>query len=447
MSGGKKRARAAGERPRDVVRESERRYQDLLQHLPVGVYRTTASGRIIEANRALADILGFRRFDDLFQCNVKDLYVRKKARREHIRRLAARLTAFSEFELLRRDGRSIWVRDYPRAVKGADGRVRYIDGILVDVSERKRAEEALLRSEQDYRRLFEYAHDAIVVFAVEGEIILDLNQRACDLYGLSRQEMIGMSLEKVSKDVGQGKVRIRRILTRKTSLNFETVHLRKDGSEMLLEVNAALVTYQGRRAILSIQRDVTRRRLLEQAIRQMAFQDTLTGLPNRALLSDRLVQALSQARRSARQVTLFYIDLDGFKTVNDTFGHRIGDELLRVIGARLTGQLRRSDTVARLGGDEFLVLLPDAGRARDGERIARKLLEEIRRPCHIAGRRLQISGSIGLAIFPRDGLSAETLMKHADQAMYMAKAAGRDDFRRFGGRKGKATTGSGSETR
>ncbi|MCU0275412.1 MAG: diguanylate cyclase, partial [Acidobacteria bacterium] len=272
-------------------------------------------------------------------------------------------------------------------------RVLYIDGILVDVSERKAIEEALQRSEQDYRRLFEFAHDAIMIFAVKDELILDVNHRACEMYGFRRREMIGMSLESISKDVPRGKSRIRWILADKTFRNFETVHFRKDGSEMLLEVNAARLTYQGQPAILSINRDITRRRLLEETIRQMAYQDSLTRLPNRSLLSDRLKQALIFAKRRSQRVTLLYLDLDGFKQVNDSYGHSCGDELLRIVARRLSSQLRQSDTVARLGGDEFLVLLPDSGRGRDGERIGRKILAEIHRPCFVAGRRLQVSAA------------------------------------------------------
>jgi diguanylate cyclase (GGDEF)-like protein len=130
-------------------------------------------------------------------------------------------------------------------------------------------------------------------------------------------------------------------------------------------------------------------------------------------------------------VTLLNLDLDRFKAINDTYGHGVGDELLCVIAGRLTGQLRQSDTVARLGGDEFLVLLPDAGLARDGAKIARKILDEIRRPCRVGNRILHMSASIGIAIYPQDGRSAEALMKHADQAMYAAKSAGRDTCRRY----------------
>jgi len=421
-----------------ISRESDLRYQDLLQHLPVGVYRTSPEGRIIEANQALADILGCKRIADLWQVNVNDFYVKKRARRDHMQRLATSLTAFSEFELRINDGRTIWVRDYPRAVKGPDGRVLYYDGLLVDISERVLFETALRQSEQDYRQLFENAHDAIVIFTRRDEIILDVNHRACELYGFSRQEMIGMSLEKISKNVRRGKLRIKKILQEKIFHNFETVHFRKDGSEMLLEINAALITYKKQPAILSINRDITSRKLMEAAIHRMAYQDSLTGLPNRSLLQDRLVQALKQAKRHRQKVTLLFLDLDGFKAINDTFGHGIGDELLKVVGDRLQNQLRSSDTVARLGGDEFLILLPETGRVRASSNIAGKILSEIRRPYLIAGRKMQISTSIGMAIFPHDGRSAETLIKKADQAMYAAKAKGRDTCCRYVKIKGNA---------
>jgi len=397
------------------------RFRDLLLHLPVGVYRTTPSGRIIEANQALADMLGYSSVNDLVKLDVKSFYVHKKSRKEHMDRLAATLTDFTEFELRRRDGRTIWARDYPLAVKDEKGRVRYYDGILVDVSDRRRAQEALERSEQDYRRLFEHAHDAIVVFSVREEIILDVNNRACELYGFRLREMLGMPMTAISKNAAGGRTRVRKTLADWTCRNFETVHFRKDGGEMLMEVNAAPVIYKDQPAILSINRDITRRRQMEMTIREMATRDSLTGLPNRTLLNDRLVQTLAFAKRRSQKVTLLYLDLDGFKAVNDSFGHETGDELLRAVASRLTGMLRESDTVARLGGDEFLVLLPDAGREPEGRRLADRIRAEINRPYPVAGRAVEISVSLGMAVYPKDARSAKTLMKCADKAMYADK--------------------------
>jgi diguanylate cyclase (GGDEF)-like protein/PAS domain S-box-containing protein len=413
------------------LHENEQRYQDLLEHLPVGVYRTTNEGRIIEANQTLADILGYANTADLLQVNVNDLYIKKKARLDHMNRLATIPTDFGEFELRVKSGKTIWVRDYPRAVLGPNGRIEYYDGILVDITERKAAEEALLQSEQDYRQLFENAHDAIMIFNVRDEIILDANLRACELYGFDRTELIGLSLEKLSKDVAGGKIRIKKTLKNKFYHHFETIHFRKDGSEMILEINAARIKYKGQTAILSINRDITRRKLLEETIRQLAYHDSLTGLPNRILFQDRLLQALAYAKRRSQKVTLFFLDLDGFKELNDSMGHNSGDELLRMIAERLKSQLRASDTVARLGGDEFLILLTEAGHPRDAARIANKILREIRRPYLIYSRPWQITASIGIVIYPKDGRNAESLLKKADLAMYTAKAAGKNNFKHF----------------
>ena len=399
--------------------------------MPVGVYRTTNEGRIIEANQTLADILGYRNTADLWQVNVNDFYIKRKARIDHMKRLVTALTDFSEFELRVKGGKTIWVRDYPRAVMGRDGRIQYYDGILVDITERKAAEEALLQSEQDYRQLFENAHDAIMIFTIRGEIILEANHRACELYGFDRPELIGMSLEKLSKDIAGGKIRINRTLKNKVFKHFETIHFRRDGSEMTMEINAATVKYKGQKAILSINRDVTRRKLLEETIRQLAYHDPLTGLPNRILFHDRLLQALAFAKRRQEKVTMFFLDLDGFKELNDCMGHNSGDELLRMIAARLKNQLRSSDTVARMGGDEFLLLLTESGHPRNAGRIANKILREIRRPYLIFGRPWQITASIGIVTYPRDGRNADSLLKKADLAMYKAKAAGKDNFRHF----------------
>jgi len=416
-------------RAEQALRESEERLRALLGHLPVGVYRTTPEGSIIEGNQELANMLGFEKISDLRQVRVGDFYVHSQARSEHLEKLDSTLIYFGEFELQSRDGRRIWVRDYPRAVSGPDGKIQYYDGILVDVSDRKLIEEALVQSERDYRELFENAHDAILIFAGDKEIILDVNNRACEIYGFDRDELIGMSLETISKDVAKGKARIKNLLEKRTFRNFETVHRRKDGTEMILEVNAALVNYKGQRAILSINRDVTDRKRMEETIRQLAYMDPLTNLPNRMLFTDRFGLALSQAQRKQRLLALMFLDLDRFKQVNDSLGHSVGDQLLKQVAFRLKTLLRKGDTVARMGGDEFLLLLPEIAAVEDAVAIAQKILVELRLPFAVDEHRLSISTSVGIAISPSDGEDPETLMRNADMAMYCAKAAGRDTFR------------------
>ncbi len=177
-----------------------------------------------------------------------------------------------------------------------------------------------------------------------------------------------------------------------------------------------------------------RRRELEEANKELAhraFHDALTGLPNRLMLRDRLSQALMRAQRNGTVLAVLYIDLDRFKTINDTLGHRIGDAVLRSVATRISGQLRKSDTVAREGGDEFLILLEEVGNAHHAASVAAKLLHSLGQAHQIEGQSLYCSGSIGVAMFPDDGQSAEELIKHADAAMFDSKGDGRNQVHFF----------------
>ena len=169
-------------------------------------------------------------------------------------------------------------------------------------------------------------------------------------------------------------------------------------------------------------------RLHHEEMRRRANHDLLTSLPNRHLFDDRLDRALKRARRSDTTFSLLFIDLDHFKTVNDTLGHGAGDELLRGVAERLRDCVRESDTVARLGGDEFTILVEDATESNAGETVARKALDALSLPFHIAGAELYVSASVGIADFPADGDDAETLLECADTAMYRVKSGGRNGY-------------------
>ena len=407
-----------------TARDAAARYRELLAHLPVGVYRTTMKGELVECNQAVADMLGFTRAEDLWQLNVNDLYVRSSDRAEHLRKLERAEVLPAEFELRRPDGTTLWVRDYPRGVLSSAGVLRYCDGILVDITAEKRVEEALRQSESDYRRLFESAHDAILVFTPDREIILEANVEACELYGFTQTEIVGMSLERLSKYPEKGKSLIQQTMQEKVQRAFETVHFRKDGTEMLIEVNAAVVLHRGTPAILSIHRDITERKRMERAIEEMALHDPLTGLPDRKLLADRIAVALAHARRDRCLMALLFLDLDGFKAVNDSWGHAVGDLLLKDVAIRLVDTLRTSDTIARIGGDEFTVLIPDLASSDAATEIARKIITTLEKPFAVEGTPVGVSASIGIAMYPADGSDEETLLRKADKAMYIAKSGG-----------------------
>lgn len=177
--------------------------------------------------------------------------------------------------------------------------------------------------------------------------------------------------------------------------------------------------------------DITERKQSEKRIIEMATYDGLTGLPNRNLLQDRIMQAIAHDRRSEKQAAVLFIDLDYFKTINDSLGHDMGDLLLQDVAARLSAIVRSEDTVARRGGDEFIVLLPNIGGAQDAEVVAQKILDGLIQPFLIDSRELYIGGSVGIALFPSDGEDVETLLKNSDIAMYHAKENGRNNYQFF----------------
>jgi len=185
--------------------------------------------------------------------------------------------------------------------------------------------------------------------------------------------------------------------------------------------------------------DITEQRRVEEQVRHMAHHDALTQLPNRALLQDRVGQAIAKARRSGEVLALLFIDLDRFKTINDSLGHAVGDRLLQAVAARLLGCTRAADTVARIGGDEFVVLLGDLGRAETARHVAQKVLDELSAPLALGAYNLQVTPSIGIAAFPEDGEDVDTLMRNADTAMYHAKQAGRSNFQFFTAAMNEAT--------
>ncbi len=213
----------------------------------------------------------------------------------------------------------------------------------------------------------------------------------------------------------------------------EMADRRKDGSLYIQETTISPVrNHEGHvTRFVSVQQDITLRKELEERLRAQAEFDALTGLPNRRLFEDRLIQAVALAGRNKTHLVLMFVDLDHFKAVNDTLGHDAGDELLREAANRLKACVRRSDTVARLGGDEFTVILPEVTHPTLAELVAKKILEQLERPFFPTGREARISGSIGIAVFPGDGRDMETLMKCADEAMYRSKKADRAAYHFF----------------
>jgi diguanylate cyclase (GGDEF)-like protein/PAS domain S-box-containing protein len=183
--------------------------------------------------------------------------------------------------------------------------------------------------------------------------------------------------------------------------------------------------------VIGVGMDITDRKLAEQRIAHMAHHDALTGLPNRVLLRDRIQQAIAQAHRNGAQLSVLFLDLDRFKTINDSLGHQLGDRLLQSVASRILVCVREGDTVARVGGDEFVIVIPGIVAAGDASAVAAKILEVLASAFHLHGNDLHVNASIGISLYPADGADAETLMRNADTAMYHAKDSGRANYQFF----------------
>jgi len=266
--------------------------------------------------------------------------------------------------------------------------------------------------------------------------ILFFNAPFCTALGYTREEIEGLPygklMEKPSQDLFSAALNhvCRTGLPRR---RIDYVLLRKNGSVLHTETSIFLMTDARRRPLgyRILFQDITRRKQAEELVKKLAFQDTLTGLPNRRLFHDRLVLALNQAKRNRERFAVMMLDLDRFKEINDTLGHYVGDMLIQAVGQRLTNLLRKGDTVARIGGDEFILLLPSLGRIENADRIAEKIVSAFNEPFLLDDHEIRITPSIGIAIYPEHGDNLDILLRNSDIAMYAAKDSGRNTFKYY----------------
>ena len=338
----------------------------------------------------------------------------------------------SEHRILDPRGEWLWVRARGRAVEnGADGKVRRIAGTARDVTQVRQAERerriaiAVLRS----------MNEAVAVLDRDFNFI-SINPAFTRTTGYSEREVIGQSaslLDSTQHDVAfYG--RIRQKLSTEGHWAGEMWQRRKNGQEFLcsIESNATEGIYGEHRLYIAVITDITQQKRAEQELRYLANFDTLTNLPNRAMLSERLSRAIVRARRQNHRIAVLFLDLDRFKDINDSLGHTAGDRILRAAAMRLQDTVGEHQTVARLGGDEFTVVLENLGEPADADDIARAIITAFEAPLVMDDRQeVVISPSIGISLYPDHGQVPTELLKQADTAMYQAKAAGRRTYVRY----------------
>jgi diguanylate cyclase (GGDEF)-like protein/PAS domain S-box-containing protein len=351
---------------------------------------------------------------------------------------------------VRKDGSRLWEHVVVTAVRDSAGTLVGFAKVARDLTDRRRADELVADANRFREAILEASPFAIIATDTDGTI-RNFNLAAEKMLWYRREEMIGKLTPAVIHDAQEVVQRAAELSGEFNTLiepGFEVfvfqsrrgiveerewTYVRKDGSRF--PVNLAVTALRNAAGevtgFLGIAYDIAERKRREEYTQHVAQHDGLTGLPNRALLNDRLAQAIQVAMRSGNELAVLMVDLDHFKRVNDSLGHHVGDELLKQVAQRLLACVRGSDTVARMGGDEFVVLLPEAKDRAVIEKIAANIVQSVSVPIIVGAHELTVTPSVGVSFYPADGRSANALLKNADMAMYCAKAAGRAAYRVF----------------
>jgi diguanylate cyclase (GGDEF)-like protein/PAS domain S-box-containing protein len=436
--------------PEKHLAQMESRYRGLLEAAPDAMVVVNQRGEIVLLNLQAEKQFGYRR-DELIGQKVTNVIPEGFAERliadgtrTAAEALAQQIGTGIELTALRKNGSEFPIELMLSPLESAEGIL--VTAAIRDISVRKEAEMHLAQVEG---RLFvekERAQvtlnsigDAVISTDISGNITF-LNLVAEQLTGWSRLEAAGRPMPEVFRildgrsgetipnparqAVGRG---------RTVHLPLNSILVRRDGSEIPIEDSVAPIHDREGRATgaVIVFRDVSAARAMALQITHSAEHDFLTGLPNRMLLNDRVGQAIALAPRHRNKVAVLFLDLDGFKHVNDSLGHPIGDKLLQSIAKRLVHCVRGSDTVSRQGGDEFVVLLSEVQHLEDAAIAARRMLKAVAEAHSIDQHDLHVTTSIGVSVYPEDGQDAETLIRNADTAMYQAKEAGRQSYQFF----------------
>lgn len=336
-----------------------------------------------------------------------------------------------EFRLDTPQGETLrWVHVRATVTYGDDGQPQRLVGTMQDISARRLADEELRLAAS----VFENSLNAILIADADG-IIRKVNRAFCVMTGYTEREAVGQTT-RLLRSGEQGDAFYAEMwaaLNDHSRWEGELVNRRKDGRHFAVWESVVAVRNPAGEvtSYIGLFSDISEQKAAAERIRQLAFYDVLTGLPNRALLLDRCEHAVARAAREERRLAVLFLDLDRFKHINDSLGHPVGDALLQAVAHRLRDVLRGYDTIARLGGDEFVVLLEDIGSPMNAQMVARRIVEAFREPFQLDGHSLSIGTTVGVSLFPDHGTDVTSLFKYADLALYQGKEGGRGDFRLF----------------
>ena len=413
---------------------SETRFRRLVKTVPIALCYVSSDGHIQDFNDRFAQTFGYSR-EELPDLEAWwRLAYPDPAYRQWVRATWAEVVVEAAAS-----GNPIRPIEYQVTCKNGDVRTMEISGVilgdnflatLIDLTEHKKAEQTTRLAAS----VFANSQEGIIITDAENRI-LDVNAAFTRICGYDRAEVIGQN----PKILASGRhddaffAEMWRAIHEKGAWQGEVWNRKKSGEVFVEMLSIDAVSDEAGRIqhYVGAFTDISTLKEHQAELEKIAHYDTLTGIPNRRLLSDRMAQELSRARRSGRPVAVCYLDLDGFKPVNDVYGHKAGDQVLIEVSHRLQQILRTGDTLARIGGDEFVLLFCDLAQEQQCYQGLERVLSAIAQPIPIGADTVSVSASIGVTLFPRDDADADTLLRHADQAMYQAKEAGKGRFHLF----------------
>lgn len=414
---------------KQALSEANEMFHSLVEESLVGVY-IHRDGRFIYVNPRFAKMFGYST-EEILNMDLMEI-IHPESRlsvQESIRKRISGEIQKVRYIIkgLKKDGTVIHIEVH--ATKIVYQGLSAIIGTMVDITKQVIIQGRIEESEQRFRSLFEYNTDGVFSFDLQGKF-LTANTACGKITGYPIQELLDLSFVPlvILDDLGTMLHHFEQAKHGEPQ-NYEVTIIRKDMTHARLNIiHFPMVVDKKIVGVYGIAKDITEWKEAEEKIRHLAYYDSLTNLPNRRLFIDRLTQALHHAKRYNHLMAVLYLDLDRFKLINDSYGHGYGDRLLDVVGKRLKNCLREIDTVARMGGDEFTVLLPDISEPEEAVQIAKRIIQLLQRPILIDGIELNTTTCIGVAFNFNDCEDADTIMKHADTAMYFVKKNGKNNY-------------------
>ncbi len=409
------------------IQVNESLYFHVLDALPINIFLENPEGHTIFANQQACEV-NARSLEELQGKTVFDFFPPAIAQmnREHDLGIWKQRQLITKEILAVFNGKQYHMFTGKTIIHIDESGEDFLLGFGLDITDRVRTEEMLRESEEKFRSVIEQAADSIFLIDIDGRI-LELNPAACKILKYIKEELLHIHIDRIFVNLPNALT----LLNEKESdiANFEDFMIEKENNQIPVDVNIRLITIGKKQMYLAICRDIRDKKRTEAQIRHMAYHDALTNLPNRWYIQDYLQEYLTSSEKNIYELGFILLDLDRFKMINDRLGHDAGDLLLQQVSKRLQLITEKRETfLARFGGDEFILLIPQLTSQEEVLTICEMIIEVMRAPFEILGQKFNVSASIGVSLYPKDGKDLNTLIKNADLAMYDSKEKGRNGY-------------------